>query len=204
MSKKYSVLFCWNSKCQTSGSLYSGGTACVQQIFHSILLEQHKVQQVFHFILLERQVSKKFSTLFWLNSKCPTIVALCSGGTASVHKYFTLFWWNSKCPASVPLYSTAKAGVQQVSHSILLEQHVSIKCPTLHFTGPDSRRDVLEDPGSNSYHNILSGLLQCVANFHILPQASSLINSLCTSWKTHRISNTRQTYLIFFRPCIIV
>ena len=206
VSNKCSTLFWWNSKCLTNIPLHSSGTAYVQQFFYSILVEQ--------------QVSNKCCTLFCWNIECPTIVALCSGGKASVHKYFTQFWWNSKCPTHVPLYSTGKAGVQQVCHTILLEQQVSKRCPTLFYwigrcptsvpiysTGTAGVQQV----SHSTFHRtpfktwrtwgsrfkllskILSGSLQCVVNFHILPQATSLISSLRTSCKTHRLSNTRQT-----------
>jgi hypothetical protein len=186
MFNKCSTLVCWKGKCPTSFPIYSGWIASVQQVPHSVLLEH--------------QVSNNCCTLFWWNGKCPQIfhailVEQQMSNTCATPFYWkgrcrpTLFYWKGRCPTSVPLYSTGTEGVQQASHSILLERQVSNKCLTLlHWKsrcptsvplyisqGPCSRRDIPEDPGWNSYQNILSGLLQCVANFHILSQASSLI-----------------------------
>ena len=111
--------FLQNSKCPTDVILCSAGTASVQQIFHSILLEQ--------------QVSNKCSTLFWLNGKCQTSIPLYSAGTASVQQLLHSVLVERQVSTNISRYSGGKANVQQVSHSVLLQRQVSNKCPTLFY-----------------------------------------------------------------------
>ena len=127
---------------------------------------------MFHSSPLERQVSNKFSNLFWLNSKCPTSAPLCSAGTSSVQQLLHPVLMERQVSTNISRNSGGTANVQHVchsillerqvsSHSILLERQVSNKCLTLlHWKsrcptsvplyisqGPCSRRDVPEDPG---------------------------------------------------------